>query len=348
MAGGLRLGVRMDDPALLVAPGGDPGHEAAPAVACWEGRILATGPRNDLLQAIEGSGYPIARFARVDAGGGTVTPGPHRPAHPSPLRRVARGRARAPPARRRLPRDPPGGRRDPVDRRGDPRCQRRAARGAWPALAGRDARPRDDDHRGQVRLRARPADGAAPPRDRLRARQGRARRRPADVARGARRGAGVPRSPGRHGGVRAPSPRGAAARRRGAGPGALRGRVLRARRVQPGAVTAHPARRRPGSGWRSRLHADELAPSGGAELAAEIGALSADHLAVPSDAGVDALAAAAAAGPPGRRGRAAGDDVVPDARRGRAGAAVHRARASRSPSRRTSIPGRRRRRACRS
>src|SRR5512143_2493306 len=28
MAGGLRLGVRMDDPALLVAPGGDPGHEA--------------------------------------------------------------------------------------------------------------------------------------------------------------------------------------------------------------------------------------------------------------------------------------------------------------------------------
>ena len=58
MAGGLRLGVRMDDPALLVAPGGDPGHEAAPAVACWEGRILAAGPRNDLLQALESSGYP--------------------------------------------------------------------------------------------------------------------------------------------------------------------------------------------------------------------------------------------------------------------------------------------------
>jgi imidazolonepropionase len=51
-------------------------------------------------------------------------------------------------------------------------------------------------------------------------------------------------------------------------------------------------------GLASRLHADELAPSGGAELAAEIGALSADHLAVPSDAGVDALAAAAAAGHP--------------------------------------------------
>jgi imidazolonepropionase len=42
-----------------------------------------------------------------------------------------------------------------------------------------------------------------------------------------------------------------------------------------------------------RLHADELAPSGGAELAAELGALSADHLHVPSDRGIAALAAAA-------------------------------------------------------
>jgi imidazolonepropionase len=46
-------------------------------------------------------------------------------------------------------------------------------------------------------------------------------------------------------------------------------------------------------GMTPRLHADELAPSGGAELAAEIGALSADHLATPSDEGVEALAAAA-------------------------------------------------------
>src|SRR5262245_42024859 len=41
MAGGLRLGVRMDDPALLVAPGGDTSHDTAPVVATWEGRILA-------------------------------------------------------------------------------------------------------------------------------------------------------------------------------------------------------------------------------------------------------------------------------------------------------------------
>ncbi len=51
-------------------------------------------------------------------------------------------------------------------------------------------------------------------------------------------------------------------------------------------------------GLRPRLHADELAPSGGAELAAEIGASSADHLATPSEAGIDAMARAAADGHP--------------------------------------------------
>ncbi len=45
-----------------------------------------------------------------------------------------------------------------------------------------------------------------------------------------------------------------------------------------------------------RLHADELAPSGGAELAAELGALSADHLGAPSAAGIAALARAAIGG----------------------------------------------------
>jgi imidazolonepropionase len=53
-----------------------------------------------------------------------------------------------------------------------------------------------------------------------------------------------------------------------------------------------------GYGLASRLHADELAPSGGAELAAELGATSADHLATPSEAGIEALAAVAADGRP--------------------------------------------------
>ncbi len=51
-------------------------------------------------------------------------------------------------------------------------------------------------------------------------------------------------------------------------------------------------------GLQPRLHADELAPSGGAELAAELGACSADHLAAPSEAGIAALAAAATRGRP--------------------------------------------------
>ncbi len=51
-------------------------------------------------------------------------------------------------------------------------------------------------------------------------------------------------------------------------------------------------------GLAVRLHADELAPSGGAELAAELGALSADHLGAPSGAGIAALAETAAAGRP--------------------------------------------------
>jgi imidazolonepropionase len=45
------------------------------------------------------------------------------------------------------------------------------------------------------------------------------------------------------------------------------------------------------AGLALKLHADELEPSGGAELAAELGAVSADHLAAVSDMGIAALAA---------------------------------------------------------
>lgn len=51
-------------------------------------------------------------------------------------------------------------------------------------------------------------------------------------------------------------------------------------------------------GLAARLHADEIEPSGGAELAAEIGAFSADHLGAVSAAGIDALARAAESGRP--------------------------------------------------
>jgi imidazolonepropionase len=44
-------------------------------------------------------------------------------------------------------------------------------------------------------------------------------------------------------------------------------------------------------GFALKLHADELTPLGGAELAARLGAVSADHLLCITDAGIDALAA---------------------------------------------------------
>jgi imidazolonepropionase len=53
-----------------------------------------------------------------------------------------------------------------------------------------------------------------------------------------------------------------------------------------------------GYGLELRIHADELAPSGGAELAAAIGCLSADHLAAPSEEGIAALVRAADSGHP--------------------------------------------------
>ncbi|MCH5347094.1 MAG: imidazolonepropionase [Muribaculaceae bacterium] len=43
-------------------------------------------------------------------------------------------------------------------------------------------------------------------------------------------------------------------------------------------------------GFTLKIHADEIVTTGGAELAAELGALSADHLLHASDAGIDALA----------------------------------------------------------
>jgi len=53
-----------------------------------------------------------------------------------------------------------------------------------------------------------------------------------------------------------------------------------------------------GLGMSLRLHADEIHPSGGAELAAAMGALSADHLAAVDRDGIDALASNADGGNP--------------------------------------------------
>ena len=64
---------------------------------------------------------------------------------------------------------------------------------------------------------------------------------------------------------------------------------------EPGVFTADQSRlileASKRAGLALKLHADELEPSGGAELAAALGATSADHLAAVSDTGIAALAA---------------------------------------------------------
>ena len=166
--------------------------------------------------------------------------GPRRPAHAPPVRGLARGRVGDAPARRRVSRDPRGRRRDPVDGRRDPRRLGRRADGPRPPLARRDARPRRDDDRGQVRLRPRPRDRDPPARGRPPARQGGPDRHRADLPRRARGPARVPVAPGGDGGVRPVGHRGAAPRRGRPRPGPVLRRLLRGRRVQRGPVAADP------------------------------------------------------------------------------------------------------------
>src|SRR5262249_60258956 len=92
MAGGLRAGASQADPAILeLPPGAGAAAGARPVVAAWEGRILAAGPRTELLQALEAGGYPLARFATLDAGGGAGTPGLRDPHTPPLFGRARRG-----------------------------------------------------------------------------------------------------------------------------------------------------------------------------------------------------------------------------------------------------------------
>ena len=76
LAGGLRSGPSQGNVGRVVAEGPDGADGPdAPVVACWEGRIAAVGPRRAVEAALEGEGYPLGRFARIDAAGGAITPG---------------------------------------------------------------------------------------------------------------------------------------------------------------------------------------------------------------------------------------------------------------------------------
>jgi imidazolonepropionase len=297
LAGGLRVGTHMDDPAIVAAPGGDPGNDAAPAVACWEGRILAAGPRNDLLQALDGSGYPIARFARFDAAGGTVTPGLIDP-HTHLLFAGSRENELV------------------MRQRGADYLEILKAGGGILSTVTATRKASDDElaEHGRRWLGEMLAHGTTT----IEAKSGYGLDLPTEL-----RLLEVTHQLGKEGPIEIlPTWLGAHAvapefRARPDGTEAyvrhlldeqLPGVVAQGRArfadvfCERGVFSPEQARRvleaaaRLGLG--ARLHADELAPSGGAELAASIGALSADHLAAPSKAGIDALAAAAGAGRP--------------------------------------------------
>ena len=295
LAGGLRRGPEQGAVERLRTD--DPAGPEAPVVACWEGRILAVGPRASVEAVLERDGFPMGRFARVDADGGTVTPGlidPHthllfagtregelvqRQRGASYLDILAAGggilstvaATRAASEEELLAH----GRRwlDEMLAHGVTTVEAKSGYGldletevrlvelAW--RLGQDG-PIDvvptwlGAHAVPPEFAARPAGTDAYVRSVLE------EQLPGIAAHGRARFADV--------------------------------------FCETGVFSADQSRRileaAQGYGLIPRLHADELAPSGGAELAAAIGAASADHLATPSDAGIAALAAAAASDEP--------------------------------------------------
>jgi len=296
MAGGIRMGTAQADPSVLAAPPGAPAG-SRPVVACWEGQILAAGPRSELLAALDGSGYPLERFETLDAAGGTVTPGLV-DAHTHLLF---------------------GGTREAeleLRQRGAAYLDILAAGGGIlsTVAATRAASAAALMEHGRRWLAEMLGHGTTT----VEAKSGYGLDLPTEL-----RLLAVAHDLGREGpievlttwlGAHAVPPE---FRSRPDGteafvrylieeqlPGvAAQGRARFADVFcESGVFSVDQSRRILGAaaplGLASRLHADEIAPSGGAELAAEIGALSADHLATPSAAGIDALAAAAAAGRP--------------------------------------------------
>jgi imidazolonepropionase len=294
LAGGLRRGRSQDEPAILLGEGA-PNRE--PVVACWEGRLVAVGPRDEVAARLEADGLPLGRFARLDARGGSVTPG-----LVDPHTHLLFGGSRAAEFRMR--------------QRGAAYLDILAAGGGILSTVAATRGASDEQllAHGRRWLDEMLAHGTTT----IEAKSGYG----LDVATELRLVELADRL-GTEGPVDVlPTFLGAHAvppefRERPDGTEAYVRMVVdeqlpaiaaggRARFCdvfcEQGVFSAQQSRRILEAGQRlglgARIHADELAPSGGAELAAEIGALSADHLAAPSDAGIDALAAAAEQGRP--------------------------------------------------
>lgn len=298
LAGGLRRGTAQGDLGLLDATeAGGPGASGAPVVACWEGRIVGVGARDAVEQGLDAAGYSLSRFARLDAGGGVVTPGLVDP-HTHLLFAGAR-------EAELVLRQRGAGYLEILAAGGGILSTVAATREASAeALAEHGRRWLDEMARhGVTTVEAKSGYGLdlATELRLLEVAHALGLEGPIDV---------VPTYLGAH----AVPPE----FRIGTDPAEayvrhileeqLPGIAAQGRAAscdvfcEQGVFSADQSRRiltaAAGYGMAVRLHADELAPSGGAELAAELGALSADHLAVPSDAGIEALARSAGGATP--------------------------------------------------
>ncbi len=298
MAGGLRMGADQDDPAVLrAADAGGSDAPDAPVVACWEGRIVAVGPRESVVAALAAEGLPASRFARLDADGGTVTPGLI-DAHTHLLFAGTREGELL------------------LRQRGATYLEILAAGGGILSTVAATRAATEDDllahgrrwldemlSHGVTTVEAKSGYGLDPATELrlLHAAGILGEEGPIDV---------VPTYLGAH--AVPPEFR--------SQPDAADAYVRSIIQDQLPLVAAQGIARfcdvfcergvfsmeqsrlvleaAMAVGLEPRLHADEIAPSGGAELAAELGAISADHLAAPSAEGIDALARAAAEGRP--------------------------------------------------
>jgi imidazolonepropionase len=298
MAGGIRSGVGQGDVARLSADdAGGPEAPSAPVVACWEGRIAAVGARADVERAMEAEGYPLGRFARLNADGGTVTPGLIDP-HTHLLFAGSR-------EGEMLLRQRGAGYLEILAAGGGILSTVAATRAASVDQLVAHGRRWLDEMLGHGVTTVEVKSGYGLDLE--------TEVRLIEVAH--RLGAEGPMEviPTYLGAHAIPlefrsRPDGTEAYVRSVIDDQLPGIAAHGRALfcdvfcEAGVFDAGPSRRileaAANLGMPSRLHADELAPSGGAELAAEIGAFSADHLASPSEEGIAALARAAADGRP--------------------------------------------------
>jgi imidazolonepropionase len=293
LAGGIRRGAAQGDLALLDAAAvGGAGSPDAPVVAIWDGRVVSVGPRQQVEHGLERQGLPLARFARLDAGGGVVTPGLVDP-HTHLLFAGTR-------EQELVLRQGGAGYLEILAAGGGILSTVAATREASEEeLAANGRRWLDEMLRhGVTSVEAKSGYGLdlATELRLLAVAHELGREGPIDV---------FPTFLGAHAvppEFRA-RPDGTEAYVRSVIDEQLPGVAAQGRAVscdvfcEQGVFAADQSRRileaAAGYGMTTRLHADELAPSGGAELAAALGALSADHLHVPSDEGIAALAAAA-------------------------------------------------------